>query len=349
MDTTINNYVFYRLPEQTRYTFMAQTSGAPDMLDSAAGLTGREGFVIAPFMVSEEHPIVLMTPDVVEEHEVGPSVPLDDGGWTDMVRPDEKTRYAEDFARFHTEVAGGRFDKLVLSRCSVVEREVGLKPEQLFLRACRLYPHQFIALVSVSKVGTWLMATPEVLLDGCGNEWRTMALAGTMKRGQDQSVAHDVVWSEKNMEEQRYVSRYIESILARYGEGVSEHGPYTTVAAHLLHLRTDFTFRLRKPGCVGTLLEALHPTPAVCGMPKDAARAFIIGNESIDRKYYSGYCGPLSIQGSTHLYVSLRCMEIGRDTLHLYAGGGILGDSDMESEWRETQSKLQTMCRLLII
>ncbi len=347
METKPLNYACYRLPEETHYTLMAQTAGQPEVVESVAQLGRREGFVMAPFVASASHPVLLLRPDVVERHEIASAPQLPCGEMAVAASADEQAIYAETFARFHEQIVAGRFGKLVLSRCSVVPLVQPLDAEALFLKACRLYPHQFIALVSMQGAGCWLMATPEVLLEGRGDQWRTMALAGTMKAPEAGPLAPDPQWSEKNLAEQRYVSAYIADTLRGFATEVTMCGPYTTIAAHLLHLRTDFGFRLAPEHHLGALLDALHPTPAVCGIPKDDARQFIIGHERVERKYYSGFCGPLSPRGETHLYVSLRCMELAADHLELHAGGGILRDSEPEAEWRETQTKLQTMLRLL--
>ena len=91
----------------------------------------------------------------------------------------------------------------------------------------------------------------------------------------------------------------------------------------------------------------LYPTPAVCGLPKGAARDFIVKNEYAPRQYYSGFVGPLDPNGETHLFVSLRCMRIAEGECFLFAGGGLLADSDQEAEWRETEDKMETMGVLL--
>ena len=104
---------------------------------------------------------------------------------------------------------------------------------------------------------------------------------------------------------------------------------------------------MKHDGEVGRVLSALHPTPAVCGIPKQAALEFILNNESHERKYYSGFCGPLNMDGATHLYVSLRCMEIMDNVCRLYAGGGLLIDSEEKREWEETKIKLNTMLNVL--
>lgn len=329
----MDSFAFYRLPEQWEYVRMKQTTGSPRTIGSVAELGGRRGFVMAPFAASEGCPIVLLEPDEVSVCPVGDDVEahIEDC----PVREDaERACYQADFARFHARLKSGEFRKIVLARCSEVSLRGPVDTESLFLHACHLYPHQMIALFSSPLTGTWLMATPEVLLDGDGCRWRTMALAGTMKT--------DGPWSEKNREEQRYVAGYIMDCLTRYGENVSRSATYTRSAARLCHLCTDFEFDLA-PGCrVGDLLDALYPTPAVCGIPKEETRRYILDNEHTPRLYYSGFLGPLDPVGETHLFVSLRCMKIGAG-LQLYAGGGLLIDSREEREWEETEDKLNTM------
>jgi len=199
----------------------------------------------------------------------------------------------------------------------------------------------FIALVYTPQSGLWLTSTPEILLAGQGSEWQTIALAGTMP------WADDVVWSDKNRQEQRYVASYIAQVLQPFTNHIEEQGPYTARAGHLAHLRSDFRFAM-SDRLVGPLVEALHPTPAVCGLPKEAAFRFILSHEHHDRSYYSGFMGPLDLDSHTHLFVTLRCMQLFDDGYRLYAGGGLLSDSEEELEWQETETKLDTMRNLFM-
>lgn len=165
----------------------------------------------------------------------------------------------------------------------------------------------------------------------------------------------DIKWSSKNIQEQRYVETYITDTLSHFTDRIAVDGPYTIRAANLVHLRSDIRFTMPEATKLGSLLDALHPTPAVCGIPKQEAEQFIIDNEHYDRRYYSGFSGLLSPTGNTDLYVTLRCMETGHeasealnlDGARLYAGGGILPTSVMQSEWEETEAKMQTMRSLL--
>lgn len=338
----MDNYAVYRLPHQKHYMLLSQTDGGLQRVDSVADLNGCRGFVMAPFMQTEECPIVVIRPDVMEE--VALPAAASPHCHAEPVGSDNLNSYRNDFLLFHEALAAGRFKKLVLARrCDF--RHAETDPMALFVQACSLYPRLFIALVSTPLTGTWLFATPEILLEGEGNVWRTMALAGTMKlEAQDlKGEGESSRWSPKNIQEQRYVANYITGCLQKFASDFTEEGPSTVRAADLVHLRSDFTFQLKDDNHLGAMLEALHPTPAVCGLPKKEARDFILLHEHSTRKYYSGFMGPLFPGGQTHLYVSLRCMQLTDQMFHLYAGGGILKDSDVDSEWMETEAKLQTM------
>jgi len=344
-------WALYRLPHADHYVRIRQTSGEPEALLSCAQLNGREGFVVAPFDIRPDQPVLLIRPDAVEAYPVpGKSGLSVLSGKSGISSPSPS--YAVDFANFHAQLLSGTFRKVVLARCADESTACPLAPEELFFRACQRYPRLFISLVYTSLSGYWLTATPEILLENDGPQWRTIALAGTMKleAEQLQGEGETVTWSTKNIQEQRYVATYLTECLERFTGDFREEGPRTVRAANLVHLRSDFTFTLPDSLHVGDLLHALHPTPAVCGLPKQDAFRFITHNEHTPRRYYSGFMGPLSICSplpSTHLYVSLRCMNIEGCQYHLYAGGGLLKDSILEQEWLETEAKLETMRSLL--
>ena len=358
------SFALYRLPYGQHATLLQQHDGSSLLASEAGGdgpfqaLNGQEGFVVAPFAVSPEQPLLLIRPDSVAD------IPLD-ADFEATVRQDyngvviglqrlcnpitkplycsSRAAYAHDFACFHDQLRAGTYRKLVLSRC--IELPVGSgAPDglQLFQRACRRYPRVFVALVYTPQSGLWLTATPEILLEGDGQRWRTIALAGT----QPAVDGEEPEWSAKDLEEQRIVAAYIGDCLRPLAADVHEEGPRTVRAAHLLHLRSDFTFSLPPATGVGRLLHELHPTPAVCGLPKAEASAFIQAHEQSPRRYYSGFLGPIGSR-STHLYVTLRCMELTAGCFRLYAGGGLLAESNEQQEWQETEAKLDTMRRLL--
>ena len=337
-------YALYRLPHADQYT---QIEGETCECLSCTQLNGQSGFVVAPFEVKEGQPIVLIRPDKVTSH---PS-PLTSylSPLTSHLSP-LTSSYSIDFANYHSQLLQGTFRKIVLARQADETTLQPIDPVELFHCACQLYPRMFIALVYTPQSGTWLTATPEILLEGSGCDWRTIALAGTMRleEGQLDGEGENTTWSTKNIEEQRVVATYIAQCLEQFANDFKEEGPRTVRAANLVHLRSDFTFTLPSDDRIGDLLQQLHPTPAVCGLPKREAFQFIIRNEYSPRRYYSGFMGPLKTP-STSLYVSLRCMNIEGNHYHLYAGGGLLRDSTLELEWQETEAKLETMRRCIAI
>ena len=369
-------FALYRLPHEDHATLIRQTEGEPAELLSCAELNGRRGFVVAPFQISEKQPILLIRPDSVESIEVsGKGQEVREYSAADISLTSHllplTSFYAIDFANFHSQLVSGAFRKIVLARCADETSPEAIPPLELFHRACMLYPRMFIALVNTPKSGCWLTATPEILLEGKADTWRTIALAGTMKLegdllsfdsppSQGYSLPDSppsqggagvvyISWSTKNIQEQRIVATYITECLEQFTGDFREEGPRTVRAANLVHLRSDFTFSLPDNLHLGDLLHTLHPTPAVCGLPKRETFEFIIHNEHTPRRYYSGFIGMLDPVEETHLYVSLRCMNIEGNRYHLYAGGGLLKDSQKEQEWQETEAKLETMRRCIAI
>ncbi len=381
--------IYYRKPHDTTI-YRNRCTDEPEELQSLVQLNGRSGFVIAPFAVAEECPILLLKADfeTVSEEEAARHCngatdgctldedalckdtllsedtlsegTLSEGTLNEGTSSEANSRedYSEDFRRFHQALEEGRFAKLVLARNATVSRSsTDNSPISLFYKACTLYPRMFIALFSTKRSGTWLIATPETLLAGSVTTMSTMALAGTMRLDDadrsfdtlDATVGQqDIRWSSKNIREQRFVETYLTERIATFASECTVNGPYTVRAGDLVHLRSDIAFTPKTTQCLGDILDILHPTPAVCGIPKEEATQFILANEHGSRSYYSGFSGIIAPDGDTFLYVTLRCMSIAPEGRHrLYAGGGLLVESEEEKEWAETEAKMGTMMNLL--
>lgn len=352
-------FALYRLPWTDECHLVLQTSGDVEQPADIRELNGKKGFVMAPFRQSDEHPLVLIRPDITayDWSEISEALSTLEGADAlptcqslshepaPFVSEEEnKEHYIRAFGRFITPLQEKQFQKLVLSRSSTQRIEENFSPLTAFVRACNSYPRMMIYLCHTPASGTWLGSTPEILLSGHGKEWHTVALAGTMPM-QDEVMPTN--WSPKNREEQGYVADYIRRIVSRFGNKMTEKGPYTARAGQLVHLKTDFYFLLKHTDHIGDLLHELHPTPAVCGLPKEEAFRFITDKEGYDRRYYSGFIGWLDTEGHTDIYVNLRCMEVKPGEATLYAGGGILASSEVESEWSETGDKMNTMRSIL--
>lgn len=340
-------FAIYRLPRESHCRLVLQYGGSA-ALTSIEAIGTEPGFVIAPFAVSHDRPVVVIRPDEVRQYAISDVAALDDlplylDHGNEPFRPASSEAYHEVFSRFHRAFSATGLQKMVLARCADVPHH-GVHPVNLFIQACQTHPEAFVALFSAPECGTWLLATPEVLLARHDGRWHTMALAGTMPHD---TASPQPVWSDKNVNEQAHVSRYIGQCLEQYSDDVQQQGPYTTRAGNLVHLRTDFSFILNADATLGQVIDALHPTPAVCGVPKLDSLRFIIENEALDRSYYSGFSGPVNLLDDTAMFVSLRCMRLFDDRYRLYAGGGILPQSVELMEWRETAAKMQAMLSLI--
>lgn len=353
IDTLIRqgrSFAIYRIPGEKEPRFVMQASGSVRLLYNIEELNGQHGYVIAPFRISRNCPIVLIRADATEIPEPGE---LDYIRIDPEFHPDEtentserkiKDNYIRCFDSFIKPLQENTLDKLVLSRSLTLDREAGFSPAKAFYKACEQYIRSYVYLCHTPETGTWLGGTPEIILSGEKGEWHTVALAGTQPLPNGKMPTH---WSDKNKKEQLLVSNYIHDQLSSLGIDSAMEGPYPARAGALCHLKSDFRFQLGENSKLGSLLKLLHPTPAVCGLPKEEAYQFILDNEGYDRQYYSGFIGWLNPEGKTDLYVNLRCMNIGNDILTLYAGGGLLSSSELSDEWQETEDKLQTMRALL--
>jgi len=240
--------------------------------------------------------------------------------------------------------------KVVASRATEAPLPHPFNPVATFENLCARYPHAFISLVSIPAVGSWIGASPEILLTLNADTLKTVALAGTQARPLDRPLAA-ITWGGKEIEEQALVSDYIRHFFQQLNlTTFAERGPQTVPAGNLVHLKTEFQVKMRGPELLrlgNQILDTLHPTSAVCGMPKKEALSFILEKEKYNRKFYSGFLGPVNLAGQSQLYVNLRCMELAAGRAILYVGAGITHDSTPHSEWQETILKSKTLLAVL--
>jgi isochorismate synthase len=207
-----------------------------------------------------------------------------------------------------------------------------------------------VSLVSIPGLGTWLGASPELLLSVSGTQLSTVALAGTQARPPTAPL-ENIQWRAKEIEEQALVGDYIRDFFRQQGlDHFIEEGPRTVSAGNVVHLQTSFAVNLaptRLLRLANEVLYTLHPTSAVCGMPKKEALSFILAHENYNRAFYSGFLGPVHLHGQSNLFVNLRCMQLGRERAVLYVGAGITPDSVPQAEWEETVLKSNTLLAVL--
>jgi isochorismate synthase len=238
-----------------------------------------------------------------------------------------------------TELKKGDMQKVVLSRPAPYVANVNAGA--YFLALASTYKKSCVFAFYTEKTGFWMGASPEQLLKVEGGIATAVSLAGTRKGGEDE------VWGEKEKEEQQFVTQAIRQEFTDAGvENISVSEAQTVQAGPVEHLKSFVSGTMPEKKTVIDLALALHPTPAVGGLPKKEAVAYISKNEGYDRSYYSGFFG-VTRHNEANFWVNLRCMKLFRNGLVLYAGGGITAASNPQSEWEETCNKLQTLTSII--
>lgn len=396
-------YALYRLPRhQDFHLILSQKCLSFNQWQE---LCQHSGFVFAPFDLNSGHPLVLIEPQI---HAIGLKASYqalqdffhttnlkerqaqDLPAWAKQTLENQRLSYKQSFSKLKQALVDEKCSKLVLSRAAAYNCHHNNSLGEYFLKACKLYPNLMVSLSYTPFTGTWLGSTPEVLLSGSQaiaktnqestGTWHTMSLAGTMPLPKD-GLPPLTYWSDKNRHEQAIVTQFLANTLIPWTKELHFTGPYTAQAGALIHLKTDVAFKLQNDADLPKVLQQLHPTPAVCGMPKLQAYQLINQLEHYDRGYYAGALGLMGVSSEfvcdnalnqdcstlpcnvkttkttahsnlachhTQLFVNLRCMQF--YTAHkaiCYAGGGILTESDELSEFQETQRKMETMRNLL--
>lgn len=231
--------------------------------------------------------------------------------------------------------------KLVISRRKLVDFEAfAVDLNQTLLNLCESYPNAFVYILKKDD-RCWIGAFSEVLgkFNKKTSEFETMSLAGT--------IPVEESWTSKEVEEQKPVTEFIKNILKKFASEVTESETYDHISGNIKHLRTDFKAKIEKFD-LENLIAELHPTPAVCGIPKDFCQKAIENFETHPRKFYAGYIQVETAQ-TIQYFVNLRCAEFFKNAALIYVGGGITAESSPEKEWRETELKSQAILKNLEI
>lgn len=316
------------------------------------------GFVFAPFDSADDTILIPTEHSKVLELKAIQIFENLENKTTNLHSVSDKAKHISLVKKGIEAIKNGEFSKVVLSRTEVVSVS-NTNPLRLFKKLISTYPEAFVYCWYHPKVGLWLGATPETLLTIEGKRFATMSLAGT----QVFNGSLEVNWNVKEKEEQQIVTDYIINELQPFVSSISVSNAETVQAGKLLHLQSKISGILKELN-LKEVLAILHPTPAVCGYPKEKAKQFILENEGYNRSFYSGFLGELnkkekvsrnsnrrnvennayaSVKTKTNLYVNLRCMQLIDDKTLLYVGGGITKDSSSEKEWQETVNKTTTI------
>jgi len=311
-------HLFYRAPQQK----VVAEEGAFRKITS---LENQQGFILTSFLKDER--FIFEKNGKREKSDFATEIPF----------CQSKEDYFDVASSFLEELKSNGISKAVFSR--IKERPITNSPEQLFEKLCEEYPNAFVYLVSSAHFGTWIGATPEILLKVDGSEGETISLAGTM------SVSDTNSWGEKEIEEQRLVTDFIANKLKGINvENLEKLPREELIAGSIKHLATRFKFRTGYD-LQEKIISTLHPTPAVSGVPQKVAISLISKWEKHDRSLYAGVIGLISKE-KTRLFVNLRCAQLIENKAFLYVGGGFTKDSNIEKEWQETESKAETLSKV---
>lgn len=230
-----------------------------------------------------------------------------------------------------------QLDKVISSRIINYDTKKAIDLFELFKNLANQHQNALVYLYNIPTLGMWMGATPETLIFADQNVTSTMALAGSLP-----ITKETIVWEEKEIQEHQFV---IDDISEKLKNTNFLHQIATTEtikAGEVAHLRTLIQIEANSKD-TKTLADILHPTSAICGMPQESAKEFILKNEPYDRSFYTGYLGELALEKPSWLFVNLRCMQVYAKSFVFYVGGGITKDSIAEKEWQETELKSRTL------
>lgn len=304
------------------------------------------GFVFAPFegkesiLIADKHATVLVeTVNPLQNlKEYFPDVTYSDK---------DKKAFETKVSKAVQAIKNDEFEKVVVSRKELVKIG-GMAPYQLFQKLKATYSDAFCYVFYHPKVGVWAGATPEQFLKKSDLTLETVSLAGTQLYDENGTV-----WNQKEIEEQQIVTDYIQKSLDENCTNLTISEAFTQKAGNLVHLKSIIKGELHSESAFVKVIQKLHPTPAVCGVPKDKALKFIAAHEGYERTFYTGYLGEWmkdyewNTEKTSDLFVNLRCMKVSENEATLFIGCGITKDSNPEKEFLETVNKSQTMKRIL--
>lgn len=244
-------------------------------------------------------------------------------------------------------IKAGALRKVVLAQALEVDLAADLAVGDILSRLGEKYPSctRFLVEPAGTDPPAFFGATPERLVSLRGRTVETDALAGTTGRGEtpaeDEWLAEELLADAKNAHEHELVAETIREQLAPFAASVSTGDRQVKRLATVQHIHTPITAELAADTHVLSLVEALHPTPAVGGLPPDAALETIRETEPFDRGWYAAPIGWVDAAGNGTFAVGLRSAVATRRLATLFAGVGIVGDSDPDREWDEVELKFR--------
>lgn len=249
------------------------------------------------------------------------------------------------------EIQAARAEKIVLARELRLELRQSPNISQLLEKLLDSQPNSYVFAYEQDD-NCFIGATPERLVRVEGKSLLSTCLAGTAPRGatpeKDAQLAQALLDDKKNRQEHNHVVQMIKTNIDKYCENIHiPRNPVIYPLRNLQHLYTPVTATLKQEYSVFNVIEALHPTPALGGVPRHKALQFIREEELLDRGWYGAPIGWLDSGGNSEFAVAIRSGLLQANEVSLFAGCGVMGDSDPEMEYEETNVKFLPMLTIL--
>ncbi|WP_226673651.1 isochorismate synthase MenF [Rossellomorea aquimaris] len=268
--------------------------------------------------------------------------------WNHDVKPEE---WKDSVQSVVNRLQQGEMDKVVLARKCEISFEKHVSSDFVLDNLWKQQPDSFVFSFEREE-SCFIGATPERLVKKTGEEILSTCLAGSIGRGDtlesDEKLGEELLNDEKNRYEHQLVVDSIRNALKLYCDELSiPTSPQLMKLKDIQHLYTPVIGQASENTSILNLVEKLHPTPALGGVPREKAMHVIRQEEQMDRGLYAGPVGWMDAYGNGEYAVALRSGLLQRDKAYLYAGCGIVADSKPESEFKETQMKFRPMLRAL--
>jgi isochorismate synthase len=326
-------FVMYSEPNQQKICALLQEDNVLHTFE------GQDGFLMATFELNKIVVIPKEKSTFIEDQKEN-DLEIESSEVDFQSTDEAKENFEKRVAKAVLAIQNGVFEKVVLSRSIEIPSKIDIF--FTFKRMIQRYPSAFCSLFYHPKVGCWMGASPEQLVKVSNKKFETVSLAGTYSNTTFSN------WTPKEMHEQQVVTDYIVNSVKSEVKNIIISKPETIEAGQLVHLKTMILGEIESLSALKKMLQKLHPTPAVCGFPRDVALDFILKNEKYNREFYSGYLGLWEATTSNaNLFVNLRCMQVQKNKVVLYVGCGITANSNPNLEFQETEYKSMTMRNIL--
>ncbi|MCW3805898.1 isochorismate synthase [Plebeiibacterium marinum] len=337
-------FAIYKNPGEEKITLLISEEVGVYGDKELSGYLKKSGFVIAPFDLQHDAGLFLKDDFVVEGStsaevfEAIKQIKTSGDQTTESKCYATYNSYEKQYRQLYKAIESGKIEKAILSRIKRVDGVDDSCAADLFYKLCSKYPEAYAFMYYTLNSGLWVGASPELLFKVENNLGTTVSLAGTISEGEHSQ------WQNKEEEEQQIVTDFVTDVLKRYGVDEADvDGPKSVKAGRLFHLKTIYRFAVNGlRDKLGDFVKDLHPTPAVCGLPKNEAMEVIRRVEEHMRSYYAGFIGRIN-NGNVELFVNIRCMKFNDGGVDMFLGGGITVGSKPEQEWNETELKASTL------